>query len=120
MGLHEVDSVGQKKVHLNFFETACRGNHESPGQWSRPGDNSFSKDSLDYYIWMAKLAEKAKITGIFFADTYAGHAVYGGDMDAILRAGTQVAQLDPLVIISAMAVSGQEQTMSAAHFKRPS
>jgi hypothetical protein len=27
-------------------------------------------------------------------------------MDAVLRAGTQVAQLDPLVIISAMAVSG--------------
>jgi hypothetical protein len=26
-------------------------------------------------------------------------------MDAVLRAGTQVAQLDPLVIISAMAVS---------------
>ena len=97
-------SAARKKVHLNFFETACRGNHESPGQWSRPGDNSYSKDSLDYYIWLAKLAEKAKITGIFFADTYAGHAVYGGNMDAILRAGTQVAQLDPLVIISAMAV----------------
>jgi hypothetical protein len=105
MSSPEVNSAGRKKVHLNFFETACRGNHESPGQWSRPGDNSFSKDSLDYYIWMAKLAEKAKITGIFFADTYAGHAVYGGNMDAILRAGTQVAQLDPLVIISAMAVS---------------
>lgn len=101
----------RKKVHLNFFETACRGNHESPGQWSRPGDNSHSKDSLDYYIWMAKLAEKAKITGIFFADTYAGHAVYGGNMDAILRAGTQVAQLDPLVIISAMAVSCLPITM---------
>jgi hypothetical protein len=44
---------------------------------------------------MAKLAEKAKITSIFFADTYAGHDVYGGNMDAVFRAGTQVAQLDP-------------------------
>lgn len=105
MASQDTNGTGRKKVHLNFFETACRGNHESPGQWSRPGDNSYSKDSLDYYIWMAKLAEKAKITSIFFADTYAGHAVYGGNMDAILRAGTQVAQLDPLVIISAMAVS---------------
>lgn len=98
-------SLEAKKVHLNFFETACRGNHECSGQWARPGDNSHSKDSLDYYINMAKLAEKAKITAIFFADTYAGHAVYGGSMDAILKSGTQVAQLDPLVIISAMAVS---------------
>ena len=95
----------RKQVHLNLFETACRGNHESPGQWARPGDNSGTKDSLEYYMNMAKLAEKAKITGIFFADTYAGHDVYGGSMDAILRAGTQVAQLDPLVIVSAMAVS---------------
>lgn len=94
-----------KKVHLNFFETACRGNHECSGQWARPGDNSYSKDSLDYYINMAKLAEKAKITAIFFADPYAGHAVYGGSMDAVLKSGTHVAQLDPLVIISAMAVS---------------
>lgn len=95
----------RKKVHLNFFETACRGNHECPGQWARPGDNSCTKDSLEYYVNMAKLAEKAKISSIFFADTYAGHAVYGGNMDAVLRAGTQVAQIDPLVIISAMAVS---------------
>lgn len=99
------ETAQKKKVHLNFFETACRGNHESPGQWARPGDNSHAKDSLDYYIKIARLAEKAKISAIFFADTYAGHAVYGGSMDAILRAGTQVAQLDPLVIISAMAVS---------------
>jgi alkanesulfonate monooxygenase SsuD/methylene tetrahydromethanopterin reductase-like flavin-dependent oxidoreductase (luciferase family) len=73
---------------------------------SAPGDNSRTKDRLKYYIDLAKLAEKHKITCIFFADTYAGHDIYGGNMDAVLRAGTQVAQLDPLVIISAMAVSG--------------
>ena len=53
---------------------------------------------------MAKLAEKAKITSIFFADTYAGHDVYGGNMDAVFRTGTQVAQLDPFVKVSAMAM----------------
>ncbi|KAF7534778.1 hypothetical protein G7054_g5929 [Neopestalotiopsis clavispora] len=97
------ETSGRKKVHLNFFETACTGNHECAGQWSRPGDNSKSKDSLEYYIEMAKMGEKAGITAIFFADTYAGHDVYGGNMDAVFRAGVQVAQLDPLVIISAMA-----------------
>jgi alkanesulfonate monooxygenase SsuD/methylene tetrahydromethanopterin reductase-like flavin-dependent oxidoreductase (luciferase family) len=60
---------------------------------------------LKYYIDLALLAEKHKITCIFFADSYAGHDIYGGNMDGVLRAGTQVAQLDPLVIISAMAVS---------------
>lgn len=105
----QMSNGGKKKVHLNFFETACTGNHECAGQWSRPGDNSNTKDSLDYYINMAKLAEEAKITSIFFADTYAGHDVYGGNMDAVFRAGVQVAQLDPLVIISAMAVCDNPQ-----------
>lgn len=73
--------------------------------YSAPGDNSRTKDRLKYYTDLAKLAEKHKISCIFFADSYAGHDIYGGNMDAVLRAGTQVAQLDPLVIISAMAVS---------------
>ena len=37
-----------------------------------PKDNTSLKDKLEYYIWLAKLAEKGKITSIFFADTYAG------------------------------------------------
>ncbi|KAN0096600.1 Nitrilotriacetate monooxygenase component A/pristinamycin IIA synthase subunit A [Hyaloscypha variabilis] len=93
----------RKKIHLKIFETACTGKHECAGQWSAPGDNSRTKDRLKYYIDLAKLAEKHKITCIFFADSYAGHEIYAGNMDAVLRAGTQVAQLDPLVIISAMA-----------------
>lgn len=39
---------------------------------SDPKDNSRSKDTLEYYLWLAKLAERGKITSIFFADTYAG------------------------------------------------
>lgn len=63
----------KKQIHLNFFETACTGNHECAGQWSAPGDNSRTKDRLQYYTDLARLAEKYKITCIFFADTYAGH-----------------------------------------------
>ena len=94
-----------KRIHLNFFETACTGNHMCCGQWSSPGDNSRTKDRLDYWVEIAQLAEKGKITCIFFADTYAGHDIYKGNMDAVFRGGAQVGQLDPLVIISAMAVS---------------
>jgi alkanesulfonate monooxygenase SsuD/methylene tetrahydromethanopterin reductase-like flavin-dependent oxidoreductase (luciferase family) len=98
----------KKKVHLNLFETACRSGHECAGQWARPGDNVSAKDTLDYYVNMAKLAEKAKVTGIFFADAYAAHDTYEGKVDAVFRAGIQVAQLDPMVIISAMAVSREK------------
>jgi hypothetical protein len=37
-----------------------------------PGDNTRIKDSVEYYTWLAKLAEKGKITCIFFADVYGG------------------------------------------------
>jgi alkanesulfonate monooxygenase SsuD/methylene tetrahydromethanopterin reductase-like flavin-dependent oxidoreductase (luciferase family) len=49
------------------------------------------------------LAEKGKITSIFFADTYAGHETYGNDMAATFKGGSQVAQMDSVVFISAMA-----------------
>ncbi len=36
------------------------------------GNNTRSKDSIDYWTWMAKLADKGKISCIFIADTYGG------------------------------------------------
>lgn len=63
----------KKRIHLNFFETTCTGSHMSVGMWKDPKDNSRTKDRLDYYIWLAKLAEKGKITSIFFADTVGSH-----------------------------------------------
>jgi alkanesulfonate monooxygenase SsuD/methylene tetrahydromethanopterin reductase-like flavin-dependent oxidoreductase (luciferase family) len=40
--------------------------------YRHPTDNAHTKDRLEYYLWLAKLAEKGKITAIFFADAYAG------------------------------------------------
>ena len=64
------------------------------GQWKRPGDATKDKDRLPYWLWMAKLAEKGKISCIFLADAYGGHETYGGSMDAVLRGGTQAGYLD--------------------------
>jgi alkanesulfonate monooxygenase SsuD/methylene tetrahydromethanopterin reductase-like flavin-dependent oxidoreductase (luciferase family) len=52
---------------------------------------------------MAKIAEKGRISCVFFADWYAGFGVYEGTMDPMLKAGHQVAHLDPMPIVSAMA-----------------
>jgi alkanesulfonate monooxygenase SsuD/methylene tetrahydromethanopterin reductase-like flavin-dependent oxidoreductase (luciferase family) len=68
-----------------------------------PADNSRQKDRLAYYIWLAKLAEKGKISAIFFADIYGGSEVYGGSEDAFFKSGTVCAMLDPITMISAMA-----------------
>lgn len=68
-----------------------------------PNDVSKTKDTLEYYTNLAKLAERGKISAVFFADWYAGFEVYGDSMDVMLRGGHQVAHLDPFPIVAAMA-----------------
>jgi alkanesulfonate monooxygenase SsuD/methylene tetrahydromethanopterin reductase-like flavin-dependent oxidoreductase (luciferase family) len=52
---------------------------------------------------MANITEKGGISCVFFADRYAGFDVYEGTIDPMLKAGHQVAHLDPMPIVSAMA-----------------
>ena len=93
----------RKRIFLNFFDYACTGSHMSPGQWRDPSDQGHTKDRLPYWINLAKLAERGKISFIFFADSYGGQEVFSGNSDAQLRAGNQTAAMDPMVLISAMA-----------------
>lgn len=60
----------KKMIHLIFFDSVCAGNHMNAGQWKRPGDQTINKDKLEYWLWMAKLAEKGKLSAIFLADAY--------------------------------------------------
>ncbi|RDW63906.1 luciferase-like protein [Coleophoma crateriformis] len=110
-----------KKIQLNFFETACTGTVNAIGQWKHvppnlpihrnkslthdrdPKDVSKTKDRLAYYMNLAQLAEKGKISSIFFADSYGGHEIFEGKADAQYKGGSHVAKLDPTVFISAMA-----------------
>ncbi|KAK2759369.1 hypothetical protein FQN54_002847 [Arachnomyces sp. PD_36] len=93
----------KKKIQLCFLETACTGGYMASGQWKTPNDVSKTKDTLEYYTNLAKLAERGKISAVFFADWYAGFEVYGQSMDVMLRGGHQVAHLDPFPIAAAMA-----------------
>jgi alkanesulfonate monooxygenase SsuD/methylene tetrahydromethanopterin reductase-like flavin-dependent oxidoreductase (luciferase family) len=69
----------------------------------RGDDTSTKKDTLKYYTDLARLADRGKISAIFFADWFVGFDVYGGGLDAMLKAGHQVAHMDPLALVSAMA-----------------
>lgn len=81
----------------------CYRNRNTNSNSRNPEDNSRNKDRLEYYIWLAKLADKGKITSIFFADGYGLMSTYQGKPDATFRGGSMVAYLDPVVLISAMA-----------------
>ncbi|EED13549.1 conserved hypothetical protein [Talaromyces stipitatus ATCC 10500] len=89
------------------------------GQWRRSGDTSTQKDTLKYYLDLARLAERGKISAVFLADWYVGSDVYDGSLDTCLNRGQQVEHLDPVPIISAMASVTQSVsfavTMSATY-----
>ncbi len=97
--------MAPKQIQLCFLEIPCVGGYMASGQWKRDDDTSLTKDRIKYYTDLAKLAERGKISAIFFADWYAGFDVYGGSMDEVLRRGHQVAHLDPMLIIPSMAVA---------------
>ncbi|KAF2005828.1 coenzyme dependent N5,N10-methylene tetrahydromethanopterin reductase [Amniculicola lignicola CBS 123094] len=95
--------MAPKQIQLCFLEISCVGGYMASGQWKRDEDTSTKKDTLKYYTDLAKLADRGKVSAIFFADWFVGFDVYGGGLDAMLRAGHQVAHLDPFAIVSAMA-----------------
>ncbi len=68
---------------------------------------------MKYYIDLAKIAEKGKISAIFFADWYNGFETYKGSLDTMLEAGHQVAHMDPLPMITAMAAATETVAFAA-------
>jgi alkanesulfonate monooxygenase SsuD/methylene tetrahydromethanopterin reductase-like flavin-dependent oxidoreductase (luciferase family) len=104
MASTEESPKNMKQMHLNFFELACNGSHMCTVQWKNPADSTQEKSQIDHYIWLAKLAEKGKITSIFFADVYGIFDVYQGKPDAIFAGESMCAYLDPVPLISAMPV----------------
>jgi hypothetical protein len=114
----------KKQMQLNFYEVACTGIPNAIGQWKSvppfsppllllpsfltqpprtPNDNSRTKDRLSYWTWLARTAEKGKISCIFFADAYGELEVYQGKADAQYKGGNHVAKFEPTVLVSAMA-----------------
>jgi hypothetical protein len=110
----ELDTPKPKKMmHLNFADTmvqevtwelASGSKYIALMIWNlifinqpyrRSEDNSRYKDRLDYYVWLAKLAEKGKITSVFFADTYGFFDTYEGKPDAQFRGGSHTGTIDP-------------------------
>ena len=70
-----------------------------------PLDKASTKDRAQYYINLAKLAEKGKITSVFFTDGYGSHEVYESSASANLIGGGHVGQLDPVPFVSPMALA---------------
>ncbi|KAE8441802.1 hypothetical protein EG329_004315 [Mollisiaceae sp. DMI_Dod_QoI] len=103
LGPYGFTSEGRKKrILLNAFDMNGIG-HTSVGQWQNPIDKSKTKNTLEYWIELAKLLEKGKFNALFLADNFGSHEIYQDSHAPAIKAGAQWPLYDPFVIVTAMA-----------------
>lgn len=90
-------------MKLCILDLPCASCYMSSGQWRSGKDFSRQKDRLPYYLDLARTAEEGKLSAVFFADWYNGFEIYQKSLDPMLSAGHQVAHMDPIPILAAMA-----------------
>src|SRR5476651_69685 len=92
----------KKQLFLNLFEMACVSNI-THGLWPLPGNNRHRFADLDYWTELADILENGGFDGVFLADVIGAYDVFRGGPETALREGLQSPNIDPLLVIPAMA-----------------
>jgi len=95
-------SATRKKLLLNAFHM-CTPSQSWAGMWTHERDQCTGYTDIDYYIELARLAERGLFDSIFFADSIGLMDKYGGDPAEAIRAGAMAPMNDPTLVIPAMA-----------------
>jgi FMN-dependent oxidoreductase (nitrilotriacetate monooxygenase family) len=92
------------KSHLlvNAFSCASPA-HTWSGLWTHPESSGLRYNTLSYWTEMAQICEQGLLDGVFIADALGVGDVYEGKPDAMLRSGSFVPSLDPMLLVPAMA-----------------
>ena len=91
-----------KQLFLNLFEMGCVS-HITHGLWPLPGNNRHRFADLDYWTELAQILEHGGFDGVFLADVIGAYDVFRGGPETALREGLQSPNIDPLLVIPAMA-----------------
>lgn len=91
-----------KKMQIYAFDMNCVG-HINHGMWTHPRDRSVNYTDLDYWVDLARTAERGRLDGIFLADIVGVYDVYKNSPAPVIETGAQIPVNDPLMPISAMA-----------------
>jgi long-chain alkane monooxygenase len=97
-----------KQIRPNAFDRNCIG-HIQHGMWTHPRDRSVSYNTLEYWQYLARTAERGLFDGIFLADIVGVYDVYKDSPAAsIINAVINAVQLpvnDPTLVVPVMAVA---------------
>jgi FMN-dependent oxidoreductase (nitrilotriacetate monooxygenase family) len=92
----------KKQLILNLFEMACIS-HITHGLWPLPGNNRHRFDELEYWTELAEILEDGGFDAVFLADVIGAYDVFRDGPETALTEGLQSPNLDPLLVIPAMA-----------------
>lgn len=91
-----------KLIHFNGFEMATPG-HINQGLWTLPNNRRVDYNALSYWTDLARTLERGLFDAVFLADVLGTYATYKQSRDPAVRSGVQVPNLDPTLVIGAMA-----------------
>lgn len=92
----------RKEIMLNAFHM-CTPSQSWAGMWTHPDDRGPNYTNLQYYVDLARTAERGLFDSIFFADSIGFGDKYGGGPSEGIRAGAMAPMNDPTLAIPTMA-----------------
>ena len=92
----------KKEISINAFYANTPGQNWI-GLWSLPGSRASEYTNLDYWVDVARIAERGLFDSVFFADTNGVHDVYQGSPRAAIERAAMFPMNDPLLLIPTMA-----------------
>lgn len=95
-----------KLIRVNGFEMATPG-HINQGLWTLPNNRRVDYNSLSYWTDLAQTLERGLFDAVFLADVVGTYATYKQSRETAVRSGVQVPNLDPTLVIGAMAAVTQ-------------
>lgn len=95
-----------QQIHVNGFEMATPG-HINHGLWRVPGNRRTQYKDLSYWTDLAKTLERGLFDAVFLADVVGTYSTYKGSRRAAVRSGVQVPNIDPTLVVPAMAAVTQ-------------
>ena len=93
-----------KKILLNSFQM-CSPSQQWAGMWTHPDDKCLAYTDIEYYVELARIAERGLFDSIFFADNIGLMDKYGGNPLESVRAGAMAPINDPTLVLPAMAMA---------------
>jgi FMN-dependent oxidoreductase (nitrilotriacetate monooxygenase family) len=92
----------KKEMSINAFYANTPGQNWI-GLWSLPGSRAIEYTTLDYWVDVARIAERGLFDSVFFADTNGVHDVYEGSPRAAIERAAMFPMNDPMLLIPTMA-----------------